>query len=281
MTKRQVSLWIAAALLIAASLAQPMADSPNERRAPVTWEQVLALPNEGNAPTAHRYGPAAQQTLLALQSANPSRAALLLIHGGCWSNAYDREHVLPMARALVLEGFDVWIPEYRRVGDPGGGWPGSLDDVVSAVQYVTQKAGTVPWLLGHSAGGHLALRAAYAPNVSVAGVLAMAAITDLTSYAGQDGSCQAMVPQLLDGTPENAPQRYRDASIDSTRIAVPVQLLLGDSDPIVGPDQLSGFRSSDTVSIAGAGHFDLIYPGTPAFNQVVGSLNRLMRHVSD
>jgi len=162
------------------------------------------------------------------------------------------------------------------VGDPGAGWPNTLNDVVAAVGYVTRTTGTSPWLLGHSAGGHLALRAAYEPGIVTQGVIALAAITDLTGYAQQEGSCQAMVPELLQASLDAEPERYRDASVNGTRLRVPVRLLLGDRDPIVGADQLAGFPGSDVVRIPGAGHFDLIYPGTPAFGQVVDSLNSLV-----
>ena len=276
MTSQRLWLFLAAALALGTRAGQPVAEDVEKGHAPVTWEQVLALPNHGAAPARHAYGSAPQQTLLALPAQNKSRGVLLLVHGGCWSNAFDREHTLPMARALADEGFDVWIPEYRRVGDPGAGWPNTLNDVVAAVGYVTRTTGTSPWLLGHSAGGHLALRAAYEPGIVTQGVIALAAITDLTGYAQQEGSCQAMVPELLQASLDAEPERYRHASVNGTRLRVPVRLLLGDRDPIVGADQLAGFPGSDVVRIPGAGHFDLIYPGTPAFGQVVDSLNSLV-----
>ena len=93
-------------------------------------------------------------------------------------------------------GYDVWVPEYRRVGDEGGGWPGSLEDIVAAVEFVTDKTGQPPILVGHSAGGHLALRAAQT-GLAIDGVVGLAPITDLVSYGAESGSCQSMVAPFM------------------------------------------------------------------------------------
>ena len=95
---------------------------------------------------------------------------VLFLHGGFWRVAYDRSHTGPMAAALAAAGYAVCVPEFRRTGQPGGGWPGTFDDVAAAVDrsptLVREAAGLGviadgPALLsGHSAGGHLALWAA-------------------------------------------------------------------------------------------------------------------------
>ena len=92
---------------------------------------------------------------------------VLFLHGGFWRVAYDRSHTGPMAAALAAAGYAVCVPEFRRTGQPGGGWPGTFDDVAAAVDrspaLVREAAapGVIadgPALLsGHSAGGHLAL----------------------------------------------------------------------------------------------------------------------------
>lgn len=91
---------------------------------------------------------------------------VLLLHGGFWRAAYDRTHLGPLATALAAENFVVCTPEFRRTGQPGGGWPGTFDDVATAVDRLpglvrsalpgAAGAGQVI-LAGHSAGGHLAL----------------------------------------------------------------------------------------------------------------------------
>jgi acetyl esterase/lipase len=57
---------------------------------------------------------------------------VLLLHGGFWRHEWDRVHLRPMAAALAASGYVVATPEYRRTGAPGGGWPGTFDDVRAA-----------------------------------------------------------------------------------------------------------------------------------------------------
>ena len=105
---------------------------------------------------------------LFLPPADPGAAGVPLIvflHGGFWRAAYDRKHARPLAEALAAAGLAVCVPEYRRVGQDGGGWPGTFDDVRAAVERLPDlvagatagRADAIrPVLAGHSAGGHLA-----------------------------------------------------------------------------------------------------------------------------
>lgn len=246
---------------------------------PVSFADVQALRPTLVDVAAEPYGTAPEQTIKHYPSvaATPSSGAgVVIIHGGCWSNAFDRDHALPMVAALNAAGFNVWLPEYRRVGDPGGGWPGTFDDIRAAIAYAHKHGGAPPWLVGHSAGGHLALWAAADSTQPVGGVIALAAITDLTGYGNQQGSCQEMVPQLLGGSPSAHPDRYRTANIRPEALRVPYHLLWGKQDPIVGEDQLLGFPNERIERIPGAGHFDLIHPHTPAFTRVLQTLAQQM-----
>src|SRR5580700_9305062 len=63
----------------------------------------------------------------------PDWAVVIFLHGGFWRAAYDRTHTGPLAEALAAEGFAVCAPEFRRTGEPGGGWPGTFDDVAAAI----------------------------------------------------------------------------------------------------------------------------------------------------
>ena len=101
-----------------------------------------------------------------LAAAGQAPVLILLLHGGFWRAAFDRTHLGPLASALAAESFAVCTPEFRRTGQPGGGWPGTFDDVALAVdqlpglvQAVLPGGASVgPVILaGHSAGGHLAL----------------------------------------------------------------------------------------------------------------------------
>jgi len=254
---------------------------------PVTYDAVLALPSR--APDRElAYGDAPSQRVLVWHAEGSPRGrapVVVLLHGGCWLAQYGVEHVRPLATALAAAGYAVWAPEYRRVGEAGGGWPGTFDDVRSAIDLLreTDDSGldtsrTV--LVGHSAGGHLALWAgatgAGAPLVP-RGVIGLAAITDLAAYyTAGGGGCEQSVPQLLGGTPDQLPERYSQVSPVALPSPVPVVLLQGTADPIVPPSQASALTSAEVRAIAGAEHFDMIHPGTAVFPVLVQELRRLL-----
>ena len=171
-------------------------------------------------------------------------------------------------------GYDVWVPEYRRVGDEGGGWPGSLEDIIAAVEFVTEKTGRQPILVGHSAGGHLALRAAQT-GLAINGVVGLAPITDLVSYGAESGSCQSMVAPFMGDETYSPNDTYRDASVNLNAITVPVAVVIGNEDPIVGASQVAGFDAAQVTPVDGAGHFDVIHPKIEAFSAVVNALEAI------
>ncbi|MFE7121635.1 alpha/beta hydrolase, partial [Streptomyces sp. NPDC057654] len=112
-----------------------------------------------------RYGPHPSQ-VIDVHDARGARGGgpetvVTLLHGGFWRQAYDRTHLSPAAAALARHGLTVSLAEYRRVGGDGG-WPGTFDDVVRAVEAGADRGGpgTRHVVAGHSAGGHLALWAA-------------------------------------------------------------------------------------------------------------------------
>ena len=70
----------------------------------------------------------------------PGAALVVFVHGGFWRAAYDRQHTGPLAAALAARGYPVAAVEYRRIGQPGGGWPGTLSDVAAAVAAVPELA---------------------------------------------------------------------------------------------------------------------------------------------
>ena len=262
------ALLIALCVLSGGLLASPVTES-------VSFDAVMDLPVSGTH-EHHRYGPGSLQTVLKVSTAAPLKTTLVLIHGGCWSNAYSRDHALPMAESLTRHGYDVWVPEYRRVGDPGGGWPGSLEDIKTAVNYVTDTAGVRPVLIGHSAGGHLALRAAQDEDLPIDGIVGLAPITDLVGYGAQKGSCQSMVAPFMGDQDYQPDKRYREASVTVSRIATPVRIVIGRDDPIVGHDQTLAFDEAVITTVDGAGHFDVIHPATPAFQAALIALESLV-----
>jgi acetyl esterase/lipase len=245
----------------------------NANSEPVSFGDVLQLPITEVA-QPRDYGSSSQHTVVNIGGSDSSRGVVTLIHGGCWSNAYDRNHTFPMAEALSTMGYDVWVPEYRRVGDEGGGWPGSLEDIIAAVGFVTDKTGHQPILVGHSAGGHLALRAAQT-GLAIDGVVGLAPITDLVSYGAESGSCQSMVAPFMGDDTYSPDDNYRNASVNLNAITVPVAVVIGNEDHIVGATQVAVFDSAQVITVKGAGHFDVIHPKTQAFSAVVKALEAI------
>ena len=248
----------------------------NAMASPVPFSEVLGLSVEADR-LLLPYGAQNQQTLVHFPVGATNADSVLVIHGGCWSNAYGVDHALPMAAALSEMGLDVWAAEYRRVGDEGGGWPGSLEDIKSAIRHVTQNTGESLLLVGHSAGGHLALKAAEDPNLSISGVVALAPITDLVSYGAETGSCQSMVPKFMGDDSYYPSAAYQSASVRIEAIKVPTIVVIGDADPIVGTNQVESFSLGQLRTIPEAGHFDLIHPETPAFETVKSTVEHLLK----
>jgi acetyl esterase/lipase len=110
------------------------------------------------------YGPHPDHVIDVRLPASHPAPLVVMIHGGFWRAAYDRTHTGPLTSALAAAGYVVAIPEFRRTGQEGGGWPGTFDDVAAALDAVPALLAPYseepPVLLGHSAGGHLAVWAA-------------------------------------------------------------------------------------------------------------------------
>ena len=134
---------------------------------PVELATFIALARP--APTAVlQYGPNDSQAAdLFLPSADGPHPLAILIHGGCWSvSTAGREQLRHIGAELASRGIAVWSIGYRRANEPGGGYPGTFQDVGAAIdrlrsdapRYGLDLSRTV--LVGHSAGGHLALWAA-------------------------------------------------------------------------------------------------------------------------
>jgi len=151
-----------------------------------------------------------------------ARPVAVLLHGGYWQTRFGKLVCRPLARDLVSRGWAVWNLEYRRLGSGrggGGGWPMTFDDVATGIDHLARlddarlDLGRVV-VIGHSAGGQLALWAAgrQRPAVDVHGVVALAPVTDL-ARAGQHARA------LLGGTPEQVPERW--AAADPMRFAPP------------------------------------------------------------
>jgi acetyl esterase/lipase len=179
-----------------------------------------------NAPRTMQYGPSESQVGDLYLPGTSRPPVVCLLHGGFWRTPYGREEFAAVARDLAARGYAVWNIEYRRVGEPGGGWPGTLSDAALAIDHLAalEHEGIDLDLdrvvvAGHSAGGHLALsvsaRGANArfrtTRVHPVAAAGLAAVTDL-ARAYELSAGNGAVNAFLEGAPSQFPERYATAS---------------------------------------------------------------------
>ena len=186
---------------------------------------------------------------------NADRDALaLVLHGGSWKATYNLIHLAHLCILLGENGVPTLNVEYRRVGDPGGGWPGSLEDVLLAVERARTLARRLV-LVGHSAGGHLALLAAKRTGVPV---VALAAVCDPPTWEND-----AVAAFFAGKTP--APEA---SPLAQAPLGVRTIVVHGTADDIVPFEQSERYAraAGDEATLRpldGAGHFEPIDPRSP------------------
>ncbi|WP_326561803.1 alpha/beta hydrolase family protein [Micromonospora sp. NBC_01796] len=224
----------------------------------------------------------------------PARPLVVVIHGGFWRDEYDRAHVSPLAADLAARGYPVAQLEFRRTGQAGGGWPGTLDDVSAGVSALPGLVGEVlaaagreaavgaPILLGHSAGGHLALYCARRVPERVGGVLALAPVSDLAEAYRLDLDGGA-VAALLGGGPEEFPDRYAAADPHQhVPLQSPTVVIHGGLDRQVPPPMSRRYAAAagancQLIELPDCEHFGLIDPESAAWPTVTAALRSLHR----
>jgi acetyl esterase/lipase len=231
------------------------------------------------------YGEHADQVYdVRLPARTTRRLTVVVVHGGFWRAEYDRAHASRQAQAFADAGYPVAVVEYRRPGVPGGGWPGTADDVREALAVIRrdpQVSGAPAVLVGHSAGGQLVAWAASQPWAhGLRGVVSLAGVLDLARAESTQVGGDA-VEAFLGGTPDQVPDAY--AAADPARLSpnVPVLLVHARDDDVV-PFELSeryaaahhgpGVRLRP---VAEGGHYGLIDPEHPAFAEVLAAVELL------
>jgi len=217
---------------------------------------------------------------LRLPSGKGSHPLAMFIHGGFWRAKYDLAHAGHICAGLARAGFVCANLEYRRVGNEGGRWPGTFEDVRNGYRFLHAHAGE--WnadpkrvvVLGHSAGGQLALALA-AREPSLRGAISLAGVVDLRRAYDLHLSNDAVVG-FMGGTPQEMPDHYHEASPLEVSIKPPQVLIHGKNDETV-PVAFS----LDYVTTKGTqhehaklveldcGHFELIDPDSDAGKRVI------------
>ncbi len=236
---------------------------------------------------------------LHLPSGPGPHPVVVVVHGGSWRAGYDRRVMRPICRDLVRRGWAAWNIEYRRMGGgQGGGWPATFADVAAAVDALPRCGAPLDLdrviLLGHSAGGHLALWAAgrdrlpagapgARPAVRPRAVVAQAPVADLErapSLVAPGG----LVNTLLGGGPGEVPDRYALANpARQVPLGVPALLVHGAEDRTVTVGQSRDYAARaraagaevELVEPPGAIHRAHVDPRSAAWAAVTGRLPAL------
>jgi acetyl esterase/lipase len=243
-------------------------------------EDILTLPPP-RADARVAYGSDLNQFIdLRFPASRGPHPLAINIHGGFWRSKYDLLHAGHLCAALTAQGTATANVEYRRVGNPGGGWPGTFADVRAAYQFLLQNARQYAFdvrrvvVIGHSAGGQLALcLAAHEPGVRAA--ISLAGVVDLQRAYALHLSNDAVV-EFLGGTPKEVADHYREA--DPMKLKIPARhwLVHGMEDDVVpfafSRDYVNAKKQQKEdvrlIEIPRAGHFDLIDPRTEAWESV-------------
>ncbi len=209
------------------------------------------------------------------------------IHGGFWRNGFDLLHGGHFCAALTGAGWATANIEYRRVGDEGGGWPGTLQDVSAALGFARARAAGFGYsshivVTGHSAGGQLALWLAVG-EPELAGVVALAPVACL-KQAWELGVGDGAVEEFLQAAPDESPDRYAAACPSVHPSTVRRVLIHGPGDDIVPVSLSRSFvdaRAGDggfvsLIEVAGADHFDLIDPRSAAWPVVENTMCKFL-----
>ena len=227
--------------------------------------------------------------------------ALVLLHGGCWRQAFGAEPMGQLARAIAQLGVAVWNLEYRRL-DGAGGWPQTFEDISNGVDWLRVIAKDESLDLeraivaGHSAGGHLALWASARHRMpadseltsesptAFRAVISLAGIGDLDDANRRD-ICRGAPAQLMGGLADEWPDRY---AIGCPRQLLPLSVpqfhICGTQDVLVPIDHVRDFvqHASEAgddawlTEVPNAGHFEIVTAGSTAWPTVEAVLRDVL-----
>lgn len=271
----------------------------------ISYTDLLSRPLPAPTLTQH-YGPAPNQFAeLFMPRGNGPHRVVVLIHGGCWLAEIPGTPLMDyIAADLQQRGYAVWNIEYRRIGDAGGGYPGTFQDVAAALDSLRKIAPrydldlTRVVAVGHSAGGQLALWAAARPHLPkasaltqpnslpIAAVVSLAGIDDLEAYR-QSGPAACGGPQTIDALVGPTTAAHQDVYSDTSParllpIGVPQTIVSGALDPIVPQNFGHAYAAKakaagdpvQEVVLPDAGHFELIDPKSAAWKSILQIIAR-------
>lgn len=229
-----------------------------------------------------------------------------LIHGGCWDARYKGlTQMGAMADSLLAAGFAVWNIEYRCVNQPGGGYPGTYQDIRNALLKLQEIAPSNHLdsdnivVVGHSAGGHLAIWSAQSnaieppsilhssQQVKVKSAIGLGSILDLNLAEEACPSLQKVggVDLLIQQNQFDRPEPLTDISpIAMKSTHVPITLIHGTDDEIAPPryalDYLSKISQDDRATlytiilVPHATHYDEISTTSSVWTNLLNEIQK-------
>lgn len=228
---------------------------------------------------------------------------LIFVHGGGWMSDWNKDYSDALVENLSGQGYATWSVEYRRLGNAGGGFPGTYLDVARAADFVGTLGRRYPLDLnrviavGHSAGGHLALwlagRRHIPPASEIAspkplrlrGVVVVASVSSLEDALEKSGR-KSTLSMLAASSLDEARRRYVEASPDRLLpLDARIRVIDGSKDAEWRITSNMGFverakiagNDVEHIMLQGANHFDVVAPTGPAFAAIVRALKEVDR----
>jgi len=293
-SNQSIRIFTLAASLISALMLTP-AGAQEKYRNPSSQETVLWLPEkQPDARIRYASDNAVQFGDLRLPDGEAPESGFpvaIFIHGGQWTADWTKDYSNSFVEDLTAAGIATWDIEFRRMGNQGGGYPGTFLDVAIGADHLRELAEKYPLDLkrvvavGHSSGGHLALWLAarknlpetselYVPNpLPLSGVVSLAGVNDLKRSL-ELGGRDDVLKLVGVATRQEADPRF--AETDPARLlplGVPQALIVGTSDNewrvAMTREYADAARDAgDSVELTildGANHFDVVDPEGPAF----------------
>lgn len=223
----------------------------------INWFKTLAIPFIGQKPLPFQVSsdssgnptlPSEVPEALIWGSVQSPRL-IVLIHGGAWLHG-DASQLPAIPKDLLQQGYSIISLNYRKL--PKHRWPVPFEDVCYYLQEILKlrPAESQIWLMGRSAGGHLALLAAAKFPTQIAGVIALYPVCDMLSFYDQGDEndllqTRPLLRKFLSGRPEQQKSVYNQASPSQNLFEKfpPILLAHGERDPLVSAQQSALLKS--------------------------------------
>jgi len=281
---------------------------------PMKLAEYMVL--RGPAPSAtYTYGEApSQYAELFLPPGKGPFPVAVLVHGGCWTREFGGiVQLRNLAGALAARGIASWNVEYRRVDEPGGGYPGTYQDINAALDLLADKARRPPFDLdpdldldldhlvavGHSAGGQLVQWMAGRARIPAASplhpsgmlqvrrVVSLGGLADLRREAALiESSCDRTTLQLAGSPSATRPDVFSDTNAaellpNGSRTILVTGELDKVSPPRVAQDYARRARAAgdaaEVVILPGASHYDEVSATSASWPLVLQAIESALK----